>query len=539
MDLSAMLSWRFNLMRHSSYWLLLCLVCQFANVAVTASPARGEQMLLMTETFDTNPNWQGRNNRATLPEPRQIVQNFGYSAATSNAGGPAGEIGGFITPAGEPAFYAKTIPARSFNDVLSVSGTLNVPQGGGHTVIGFFNADTVNEWRSANTIALRIYGRGSHFLAYSEYGTSKWRAGGASLGGEAPIPSGTVTYPFSLSYDPNGAGGVGSIIATIGSQTATMALDAGHKADGAIFNRFGILNVVKSADDPGRLWLDNLTINGELNPFNSDPGWDALNNRRTYVSTNVRPRFDFGFSPLTNHAGGLGGGEIGGHTFRGDSRLEFNGGRMAYYGDQLLDTLSLDQPLHADGRVALHRGVSDSTTLIGFFHSVDSVRNSDSQKSATPENFVGIAIEGPSAEGFYFYPTYGVDLEGESTSSRGTPTPPFIYPDGASHQWSLDYDPAASGGRGRITVTLDGQAVALDLQPGHKAIGANFNRFGIITTHIDGNGQTVYFDDLTYTIGVVPEPSTGLAIGTGGLAAAVLLRVRRPASLCLRHCKSK
>jgi hypothetical protein len=208
--------------------------------------------------------------------------------------------------------------------------------------------------------------------------------------------------------------------------------------------------------------------------------------------------------------------------------LEFNGGRMAYYGDRLPSTLSLNQPLHADGRVAMHRGVSDSTTLIGFFHSVDSVRNSDSQKSATPENFVGIAIEGPSAEGFYFYPTYGVNQEGESTSSRGTPTPSFIYPDGASHRWSLDYDPAASGGRGRITVTLDGQTVMLDLQAGHKQIGANFNRFGIITTHIDGNGQTVYFDDLTYTIGMVPEPSTGVVVGTIVAIGSLLLRLRRP-----------
>jgi hypothetical protein len=52
---------------------------------------------------------------------------------------------------------------------------------------------------------------------------------------------------------------------------------------------------------------------------------------------------------------------------------------------------------------------------------------------------------------------------------------------------------------------LDGQAVTLNLDPGHKQIGAHLNRFGIITTHIDGSGQTVYFDDLTYTIGTLPR----------------------------------
>src|SRR5262249_8211920 len=152
------------------------------------------------------------------------------------------------------------------------------------------------------------------------------------------------------------------------------------------------------------------------------------------------------------------------------------------------------------------RGVSDSTTLIGFFHSTDSIKSSDAQISGIPENFVGAVIEGPSSEGFFFYPAYGVDQEGEASSGRGSPTPPHIYPNGNSHNWSFDYDPTASA-FGRIVVMLDGQAVALDLSASHWQIGAHFDRFGIITTHIDGNGQTVYFDDLTYTVAIVPEPS--------------------------------
>jgi hypothetical protein len=478
-------------------------------VSALAGSTHGQALLLKTETFDADPGWDGRNNRATDPSPRQILQNFGFSGSSSNAGGSAGEIGGFITPAGEPAFYGKAITPASFSDPLSASGILNVPQGGGHTLIGFFNADTVNEWRTPNTIALRIYGRGTYFYAYLDYGTGLWRAGGGSFGGEAAIPSGAASYPFSLNYDPAGAGGLGTVNATLGSYSAIMTLDSGHKADGAVFNRFGILNVMKSADDPGQVWLDNVTINGESHPFNSDPGWDELNNRNTYISANVRPRFDFGYSPGSNFAGGQSGGEIGGHTFRGDSREEFNGSRMAYYGDQLNETLSLNQPLHAEGEVGFHRGVSDSTTLIGFFHSDDSMRSNNSQDSATPENFVGAAIEGPSAEGFYLYPTYGVDEEGvRASGGRGTPTPPYIYPDGESRHWTLDYHPDGNGGTGSITVTLDGQAVTLNLDAGHKQIGAHFNRFGIITTHIDGSGQTVYFDDLTYTIGFAPPSLT-------------------------------
>jgi len=79
----------------------LALACVI--LALVAS-THGQPLLLKTETFDTDPGWEGRNNRATDPGPRQIVQNFGFSSGSASAGGPAGEIGGFITPAGEPAF---------------------------------------------------------------------------------------------------------------------------------------------------------------------------------------------------------------------------------------------------------------------------------------------------------------------------------------------------------------------------------------------------------------------------------------------------
>src|SRR5690242_14051697 len=78
---------------------LSCLILVFATSSLA------QELLLKTDTFDTDPGWEGRNNRATDPAPKQIVQNFGFSSSTTNAGGPVGEIGGFITPAGEPAFY--------------------------------------------------------------------------------------------------------------------------------------------------------------------------------------------------------------------------------------------------------------------------------------------------------------------------------------------------------------------------------------------------------------------------------------------------
>jgi hypothetical protein len=237
-----------------------------------------------------------------------------------------------------------------------------------------------------------------------------------------------------------------------------------------------------------------VSINGEKVDFTKDPGWDGVGNRRSYETAEVRPRFDFGYSP-TNHAGGKAAGELGGLVFRGDCRYKE---RLAAYGDRL-KPLTLEQPLRASGKVALRRGVSDSTTLLGFYHSKDSLEVNPSQSSGFPKCFLGVAVEGPSREGFLFYPAYRVGGDGQGYAAGADR--PHILPDGKAHDWTLHYDPAAADGCGRMTVTLGEKSVSLDLGVGDRKSGTRFDRFGLITTWVDGNAQRVYFDDLTYTCG--------------------------------------
>jgi hypothetical protein len=146
------------------------------------------------ERFDRDPGWDGHNNRATKPELRAIRQDFGYSR-TAHSGGEPGEIGGFLSPAAEPAYYAKAIPTASLNDVLIASGTLAMDGRPTHALIGFFNVGTLNEWRTPNTIALRVSGRGEVFYAWLEYATARWRAGGDEPRGfrSGAIPRRTAT----------------------------------------------------------------------------------------------------------------------------------------------------------------------------------------------------------------------------------------------------------------------------------------------------------------------------------------------------------
>jgi len=451
------------------------------------------------ESFDREPSsWDARHNRSARPET--VRQDFGWSPATPNAGGHPGEVGGRITPAAEPAYYAKRFPTRTFADPLAASGVVKVEKGGGHTLLGFFNAGTLNEWRTPNTIALRLQQRGEIFHCHLEYCTGRWRAGAGIIGRydkardrmePKELPCGR-SYTWSLRYDPNGNNGGGVVTATLDGDTAVCELSPQHKLDGAAFDHFGLVNVQKQYDGPGTLWLDDVTIQQEREDFTQDPHWDASGNRRTYETHTVRPRFDFGFT-ATRNAGGKSAGELGGLFFRGDCRYP---DRLAAYGDRL-GTLTLERPLRASGKVCLRRGVSDSTTLLGFYHSDRSLSVNPSQQFSIPSDFLGLAIEGPSGEGFYVYPVYR--NHGGGVSKGMGRNPPRIYPDGATHNWTLDYEPGKVGAAGRITVSLDGHAVSLDLAPADQAAGAEFNRFGLVTPWIDGNSQLVFFDDLSYT----------------------------------------
>ncbi|MEW6160070.1 MAG: hypothetical protein AB1813_21785 [Verrucomicrobiota bacterium] len=454
------------------------------------------------ESFNSDPGWHGHNNRSTAIEPRTVRQDFGYSR-TTHTGGEPGEMGGTITAAAEPAWYAKKIPTRTFNDRLEASGKLVCAQGGFHVLVGFFNAGNAKEWRTPNSIAIRLNGRGDHFYAYVEYMTGRWRAGGDTPGGFTLLrdetsgrtrlkgfPSGNVVHDWTLRYDPQGNNGAGSIAVTIDNETSICHLAPAHRQDGATFNRFGLMTVMKSADDRSEVWLDEVTVNGEKENFDRDPGWEEFQNRRTYTTPIVRPRFDFGYS-ATQNAGGQKAGEMGGMVFRGDGRYPH---MMAFYGAPL-EELTLDRPLKAAGKVSLRRAVTDADVLFGFFHAEHSLKSGGTDSISTPPDFLGVMIGGPSREGFMFVPGYRLHNTEKRIHDRG----PYLYPNGASHDFTFEFIPATGDQPGVLKVTLDQESASMPIPVEHQKMGAHFNRFGLISTHTDGNSQDIYFDDLTYT----------------------------------------
>lgn len=458
---------------------------------------------LRFESFDREPpNWEGFNNRSVAFEPKRVVQDFGFSASTSHAGGKAGEVGGRINPAGEPAWYGYRLPkALTFDTPMSAEGRILVAKGSGHCLLGFFHTNTLNEWRTPNTLVARINARGETYHCHFEYCTSGWRAGAGVIGKIVPgrsitpieVPGGKP-HRWKMTYEPGGADGKGLLTFTLNEVTATCEIEADHRRDGITVTHFGLLPVMKTWDGPGDIWIDDVVINGEQFEFNNDPRWEAFNNRRTYVTTDTRPRFDFGWS-ATHFAGGKMPGELGGLIFRGDCREP---ARMACYGDRL-HTLTLAKPLEARGKVVVLRAISDSTASIGFYHSRHSMQSSPAQNQSIPMDYLGINIEGPSSEAFFFYPVFRA--HGRDGVARGWDggKAPRIYPDRSVHDWFLRYDPEGANGNGQITLGLDDKICTLDLPEGHKAGGTTFDRFGICTPWIDGNSVTVYFDDISYT----------------------------------------
>jgi len=481
------------------------------GLAVTTMPVQTGQGVVRQESFDQEPvDWEGINNRNTYFEPRIVTQDFGYSPS-HNAGGGPGEIGGTLHPAGEAAYYAWRLPTPlTLDDPMSASGKMLVAKGPGHFLLGFFNANTLNEWRTPNSLVARINGRGEAFHCHVEYGTSRWRCGAGVIGEIVPgerieakeNPSGRA-YRWTLTYDPNGADGSRLLTFTLGSDIATCPIAKEHRPDGATVTHFGILPIPKTWDSPGQAWIEDVTINGRRFDFRGEPPWEAFNNHTTYITKDTRPRFDFGWSP-TQWAGGKSAGELGGLIFRGDCREP---ARMGAYGARL-ESLSLDVPLHASGKVTVHRAISDSTASIGFYHSAWSLYSNPRQDQSIPMDYIGINIEGPSSEGFFFYPVYRVHGDVAGALGGGLSKAPHIYPDRTVHDWTLRYEPAGADGRGQITVTLDDQTCTLDLDPEAKAAGATFDRFGICTPWIDGNSVTAFFDDIQFTCAPDSLPSS-------------------------------
>jgi hypothetical protein len=470
--------------------------------------------ILKTETFDKDPGWEGHNNHIVPAHLPTVTQDFGYSK-TNFAGKAAGEMGGQVTRASEPAYYADKIGPKTLDEKLSASGTfaLTKTTPGGGIFFGFFRAEQPGgggrptgslgldmdcEHSGARLAVRLITGQNQSCGTFiTPFIPGKFRP--------TPIRNDGTRYSWTLDYDPQAAGGRGAFTFTIHGDAPkagefvkaeipethkqearkrfpevtsfTVELPKGYKKQGTTFDHFGLMNMMK----PGgkmTIYFDDLQYDGRTQDFAEDPKWDSSGNRATYQAKDVGGAHDFGFSN-TNHAGGK-PGEVGGTFWRS--------GKYGYYADKV-GPLSLDDRLEASGKVVLKSAGPDSDMFLGWFNSA----NKD-ESPTQAGNFLGVHVGGPTRVGHYFHPSF--------TSAKGTrgqaAAGPVLTP-GKVYDWSLVYDPSAEGGLGAIRVTLGEDSVTLPLKKGLKAQGAHFDRFGLFTSNIGGQMVKIYLDDLKYT----------------------------------------
>ena len=72
---------------------------------------------------------------------------------------------GRINPAGEAAYYGYRLPKPlNLDSPMTAEGRLFVTSGSGHCLLGFFNTNTINEWRTPNTLVARINSAAKRFI---------------------------------------------------------------------------------------------------------------------------------------------------------------------------------------------------------------------------------------------------------------------------------------------------------------------------------------------------------------------------------------
>ena len=487
-----------------------------AACGVMAVGADAPSTTLKSQRFDTDPGWDEQNNRL-VPERRPtVVQDFGYSQ-TNIAGQAVGELGGRVTRASEPAFYADRIGPLTLDDRLSAAGSFafNKTTPGGGVFLGFFRARQPGAGgRPMSSLGLDFDCEASGARLAVRLITARNQSCGTFItpfipGKFRPTPlrNDGTRYAWKLDYDPRAADGRGRFTFTIhgdapqpGTFTAldipeahkehararfpevttfSVDLPAGFRQQGTTFDHFGLMNLMKPGGSLA-IFCDDLEYNGRRQDFSRDPAWDASGNRSTYQAKDVPGAHDFGFS-LTNYAGGA-AGEIGGTFWRS--------GKYAYYADRV-GSLSLDQRLEASGKVVLRAAGPDSDMFLGWFNSA-----SGDTSPTEAGNFLGVHVGGPTRVGHYFHPSMTTAVGTRAQAEAG----PLLVPE-TVYNWSLVYDPDADEGRGTIRVALGSDAVTLHLKPGIKGQGGHFDRFGLFTSNVGGQIVRIYLDDLCYTAG--------------------------------------
>jgi hypothetical protein len=464
----------------------------FCTVCLIAPTTFAADLIQRRDDFTTNPNWQTFSTRRP-PDPwPRVKQDFGWHSGPFPGATTPGQIGGLISRSTVHASYARAIPEKNLTQPSRASGKFRIAKNFGNSGIlfGWFN-ETSRGWRTPNSLVFRLDGNGPGFWVFFEYGTRHGlTAGKGCFEGDRyqttstkPFPTDGAIHTWQLEYDPGAANDRGLVTLALDGQIWTLPLEPGHKADGASFNRFGILNMQLSGD-AAEAWFADLTLDNEAIDLSRDPQWRSAGSHADFRDPIVRPFNDASWQP-TSHAGGK-PGEIGGVFWRDDP--------PAFFATPV-GKLTLDDELHASGRIIMTAAAADSGVYLGWFNAASKTNRPPRDRTITQTNALAIAIEGPSRIGHYFRAAAWNAAGQGILQDEG----PVIQPDNQLRTFSLDYSPNAAAGRGQITVTLDADKISITLPEHMRQNSATFDHFGFFNFQPDGHYVKIFLDDLEFT----------------------------------------
>lgn len=201
-----------------------------------------------TYDFTDDPSWEENGNRVTFDD-REIrpYHNFGWSE-TNHAGGTLGEIGGLIWRADErkpeqAGYYADQIGHLTMDNTLEAAGKVAMLRASADSavLIGWFNSETYIGAPPKNFVGIMVEGpsRIGHYFR-PVYANTK---GQHEIMKTGPVikPSRT-SHQWRLAYAPDANSGHGQMIVTFNDETISLNLKPNVRADGAVFDRFGMLS---------------------------------------------------------------------------------------------------------------------------------------------------------------------------------------------------------------------------------------------------------------------------------------------------------
>ncbi len=225
------------------------------------------------QSFDEDPLWDGDGNEVAFPDRVQRPwHDFGYTTDRPIDGG-SGSIGGIIWRDEFPASYADEVGPLDLDQPLEASGrlVLDASTADSGAYLGWFDSGSRSpddppepEAPPRNILALMLEGpsRVGHYLRPA-YRLSN---GDGTRLDEGPVirPDGQV-HTWTLRYDPEANDGRGRITAFVDNRIQTIDLPAGHREQGAIFDRFGLFNI-RSGGHYVELYIDNFAYTKILVP---------------------------------------------------------------------------------------------------------------------------------------------------------------------------------------------------------------------------------------------------------------------------------